>query len=78
MEAHVSANETRGLTVFERYLSIWVVLCIGAGIVLAGASTEMVQPCLNWHERSKGAVIVKRLCAVLVILGGLWLIYTVP
>jgi len=47
-------------------------------IVLAGTSTELVQRYLNWNERSKGAVIVKRLCGVLVILGGLWLIYTAP
>lgn len=47
-------------------------------IVLAGTSTELVQRYLNWNEKSKGAVIVKRVCGVLVILGGLYLIYTAP
>ena len=45
-------------------------------IVLAGTFTEVVQHYLNWNERSKGAVIVKRVCGVLVILGGIYLIYS--
>ncbi len=47
-------------------------------IVLAGTSTEMVQSYLNWNERSKGAVVVKYVCGVLVLLGGVWMIYTAP
>ena len=43
-------------------------------IVLAGTSTEMVQKYLNWNEQSKGAVILKKICGVLVILGGLYLL----
>jgi len=27
-------NSAKGLSVFEKYLTLWVVLCIGAGIVL--------------------------------------------
>lgn len=45
-------------------------------IVLAGTFTEVVQHYLNWNERSKGAVVVKKICGVLVILGGVYLIYT--
>jgi len=30
---------------------------------------------MNWNEKSKGAVIVKKICGVLVLLGGLYLIY---
>ena len=45
-------------------------------IVLAGTFTEVVQRYLNWNERSKGAVLLKKVCGVLVILGGLYLIYT--
>jgi cytochrome c-type biogenesis protein len=30
----------------------------------------------NWNEKSKGSVILKKVCGALVILGGLWLIYT--
>ena len=44
-------------------------------IVLAGTCTELVQRYMNWNEKSKGAVIVKRVCGVLVLLGGLYLIY---
>ena len=47
-------------------------------IVLAGTSTELVQKYLNWNEKSKGAVILKRICGVLVLLGGVYLIYTAP
>ncbi|MBM4163799.1 MAG: cytochrome C biogenesis protein [Lentisphaerae bacterium] len=47
-----------------------------AVIVLAGTFTEIVQHYLNWNEKSKGAVILKRLCGALVLLGGLYLIYT--
>ncbi len=43
-------------------------------IVLAGTCTELVQKYMNWNEKSKGAVIVKRVCGVLVLLGGLYLI----
>ena len=45
-------------------------------ITLAGTFTGLVQKYLNWNERSKGAVILKRICGVLVILGGIYLIYT--
>jgi cytochrome c-type biogenesis protein len=45
-------------------------------IVLAGTSTELVQRYLNWNEKSKGAVILKRFCGVLVLLGGLWMLYS--
>ncbi len=43
-------------------------------IVLAGTLTEKVQQYLNWTEKTKGAIIVRRICGVLVILGGLYLI----
>jgi cytochrome c-type biogenesis protein len=45
-------------------------------IVLAGTFTEVVQRYLNWSERSRGTVIVKRVCGVLVMLGGVYLLYT--
>jgi cytochrome c-type biogenesis protein len=45
-------------------------------IVLAGTFTEIVQHYLNWNERSRGAVVLKRICGILVILGGFYLIYT--
>lgn len=45
-------------------------------IVLAGTFTEVVQHYLNWSERSRGAVVLKKICGVLVILGGVYLLYT--
>ena len=47
-----------------------------AVIVAAGTSTELVQHFLNWNEKSKGVSIVKGLCGVLVILGGIYMIFT--
>jgi cytochrome c-type biogenesis protein len=47
-------------------------------IVTAGTSTELVQRYLNWNERSRGAVVLRKVCGVLVILGGLYLIYAAP
>ncbi len=59
---------------------VLLLLLYGAGhcgvIVLAGTFTEVVQHYLNWSERSKGAVVLKRACGALVLLGGLYLIYT--
>jgi len=43
-------------------------------IVLAGTMTEKVQHYLNWTEKTRGAIIVRRICGVLVILGGIYLI----
>jgi len=45
-------------------------------IVFAGTCTELVQRYMNWNEKSKGTVIVKRVCGVLVLLGGIYLIYS--
>ncbi|MDD2237643.1 MAG: cytochrome c biogenesis protein CcdA [Kiritimatiellae bacterium] len=47
-------------------------------IVLAGTFTEVVQHYLNWNEKSRGALILKKVCGVLVLLGGLYMIYTAP
>ena len=44
-------------------------------IVLAGTCTELVQRYLNWNEKSRGAIILKKICGVLVLMGGLYLIY---
>lgn len=59
---------------------ILLLLLYGVGhcsvIVVAGTFTEVVQHYLNWNEQSKGAVILKKVCGVLVLLGGLYLIYS--
>jgi len=57
-----------------------LLLAFGVGhcsvIVAAGTSAEAVQHYLNWNERSRGADILKKVCGALVLLGGLYLIYT--
>lgn len=56
-----------------------LLLAFGVGhcgvIVVAGTSTELVQRYLNWNERSKGTTVVKAICGVLVIAGGVYLLY---
>ena len=44
-------------------------------IVLAGTCTELVQRYMNWNEKSKGAIILKKICGILVLVGGLYLIF---
>jgi cytochrome c-type biogenesis protein len=62
------------------FYGIFLLLAYGLGhcsvIVAAGTSTELVQQYLNWNEKSKGAVILKKVCGVLVILGGIYLAFT--
>jgi cytochrome c-type biogenesis protein len=45
-------------------------------IVLAGTFTEFIEHYLNWNEKSKGAVILKKICGILVLAAGLYMIYT--
>jgi cytochrome c-type biogenesis protein len=47
-----------------------------AVIVFAGTFTEKVQRYLNWSEGSKGTTWLKRICGLLVMTGGFWLLYT--
>lgn len=47
-----------------------------AVIIFAGTFTEKVQNYLNWSERSRGTLWVKRICGLLVMAGGIWLIYS--
>ncbi len=44
-------------------------------IVFAGTCTEVVQGYMNWNEKSRGAIILKKICGILVLIGGLYLIF---
>lgn len=57
-------------------LSLLLAYGIGhcAVIVFAGTFTEVIQHYLNWTEKSKGALILKKICGVLVIMGGIYMI----
>jgi len=58
-----------------------LLLAFGIGhcsvIVGAGTVTKKVQQYLNWSEESKTILWIKRICGVLVILGGVYLILNV-
>jgi len=62
------------------FYGILLLLSYGIGhcsvIVFAGTFTEVIQHYLNWSEKSKGALILKKICGVLVFLGGLYILYT--
>ena len=47
-----------------------------AVIVAAGTLTNKVQRYLNWSERSTSLQWIRRVCGLLVLLGGVYLIYT--
>ena len=44
-------------------------------IVAAGTFTELVERYLDWNEKSRGAVMLKNVCGVLVLLAGVYLLY---
>jgi len=47
-----------------------------AVIVLAGTSAETIRQYLHWNENSKGAMRLRKICGVLVLAAGLYLVYT--
>ena len=59
-----------------------LLLAYGVGhcavIVFAGTFSEKIQQYLNWNERSRGTLWVKRVCGLLLIAGGVWMIYSAP
>jgi cytochrome c-type biogenesis protein len=61
--------------------SILLLLSFGIGhcavIVGAGTLTNRVQRYLNWSDQSKALLWIKRTCGVLVILGGIYLLWTI-
>ncbi len=58
--------------------AIALLLAFGLGhcsvIVFAGTLTEKVQQYLNWTDKTTGAIILRKFCGILVILGGIYLI----
>lgn len=44
-------------------------------IVLAGTSASWVQRFTDWNKQARGTFLVKKICGVLVIIGGLYLVY---
>lgn len=59
--------------------SIILLLAFGLGhiliIIAAGTLTKKVQQYLNWTEKSKATTHIKHICGLLVIFGGIYMIY---
>ncbi len=47
-----------------------------AVIAAAGTSSQWVQRIIDWDQKSKGVSILRKTCGVLVLLGGIYLVYT--
>ena len=45
-------------------------------IIAAGTSTRIVQQITKWDEQSKGITIIRKICGILVLLGGFYLVYS--
>ena len=62
------------------FLAGLFLLAFGGGhcavIVGAGTLTGKVQKYLNWSENSNVVLWIKRICGIMVILGGIYLVYT--
>ncbi len=65
----------------DYFLAVIFLLAFGIGhcsvIVSAGTLTGKVQKYLNWSEGSKTILWIKRVCGVLVVLGGFYLILSI-
>ena len=59
---------------------VLLILFYGLGhcliIALAGGSTAWVQKTLDWNESSPAGLLLKKICGLLVVLGGFYLLYT--
>jgi cytochrome c-type biogenesis protein len=49
-----------------------------AVIVAAGTSTELVQRYLDWNEGAKGIILLRRVCGILVLVAGLYMLGAAP
>lgn len=71
-----------GVAATRPVYSASLLLAYGIGhcalIVLAGTCGEWVQRFLNWNEHSRGTLAIRKICGLLVIAGGLWLLWTAP
>lgn len=69
------------LSATQFFYAAALLLAYGIGhcsvIALAGTFAGIVQRYLNWNERSKSAVLVKKICGILIILGGIYLIWNI-
>lgn len=73
---------TFGLAAADLSYGAVLLLAYGAGhcavIVLAGTFSGLVQRYLDWNEGSRGGLILRKVCGVLVLAGGVYMIYIAP
>ncbi|MBC8367723.1 cytochrome C biogenesis protein [bacterium] len=64
----------------DMFFASLLLLSYGIGhtllIALAGTFTEVVQRTLNWNEGSRGLDLLRKVCGLLVVFGGLYLLWT--
>jgi len=69
------------LSATQFFYGVTLLLAYGIGhcsvIVLAGIFTEVLQRYLNWNEKSKGIALIKKICGILIILSGIYLIWKI-
>ena len=53
MEAHFMSKQNSGINTFQRYLSVWVILCMAAG-VLIGKFLPQIPEFLSQFEYASG------------------------
>lgn len=68
METEATAKQAKGLSVFEKYLSIWVILCILAGILLGRMAPGVAKSLDGLAIYVKGAPVVSIPIAVCLFL----------
>jgi cytochrome c-type biogenesis protein len=60
-------------------MAVFIMLAYGIGhclvIIVGGTSVSLVQKILNWNEGHKGISIIKKICAIMVIAAGVYLIF---
>ena len=73
---------TFGLAAADLSYGAGLLLAYGVGhcavIVLAGTFSGLVQRYLDWNEGSKGGLILRKVCGVLVLAGGVYMAYVAP
>lgn len=43
-------------------------------IIFAGTFTNLIQKFLNWNEKSKGTEVIKKICGILIIISGIYIL----
>lgn len=68
------------LTASKLAYGVFLLTAFGLGhctvITAAGTSSQWVQRMINWDQRAGGVALLRKFCGVLVIFGGIYLVYS--